>query len=117
MEKISRDFTGMKTSAIYKEVRQMLSEDVLEYFSQKYERAARISNTEIAVVVGTFIDEDGFTQDVCGILKAQSKPFYSKTENVKREVQKFDIDDAIEEYEMDIAVKEKNRKSPVKEEE
>lgn len=111
MEKVSKDFTGMSTSAIYKEVRQMLSDDFLEYLSQKYERAARISNTEVAVVVGTFVDEDGFTQDVCGVCKASSKPFYSKSEDLKREVKKFDIDDEVEAFNADVKAKEAKKKS------
>lgn len=111
MEKVSKDFTGMKTSAIYKDVRKMLSDDFLEYLSQKYERAARISNTEVAVVVGTFTDEDGFVQEVCGVCKASSKAFYSKSEDVKREVKKFDLDDEVEAYEAEIKANEAKRKT------
>ena len=100
-EKTVIDFTGMSTSQVYKEVRKRLTEDFLEFMSQKYERAARLSNTKIAVVLGFINDEDGFPHDVCGICKAQSKPYYSKTtddkgNDLKREVKEFNIDDELD---------------------
>lgn len=100
-EKTVIDFTGMSTSQVYKEVRKRLTEDFLEFMSQKYERAARLSNTKIAVVLGFINDEDGFPHDVCGICEAHSKPYYSKTtddkgNDLKREVREFNIDDELD---------------------
>lgn len=100
-EKTVIDFTGMSTSQVYKKVRQLLTEDFLEYMSQKYERAVRLSNTEVAVVLGFINDEDGFPHDVCGICKAQSKAYYSKDTDdkgnaLKREVKEFNIDDELD---------------------
>ena len=43
-EKTVIDFTGMSTSQVYKEVRRRLTEDILEFMAQKYERAVRLSN-------------------------------------------------------------------------
>jgi hypothetical protein len=100
-EKTVIDFTGMSTSQVYKEVRKRLTEDILEFMAQKYERAVRLSNTEVAVLLGFINDEDGFPHDVCGICKAQSKPYYSKDTDdkgnaLKREVKEFNIDDELD---------------------
>lgn len=117
MEQIDRDFTGMATNAIYKEVRKMLTEDFLEFLGKKYKKVARISNTEVAVVLGFVNDEDGFPQDVCAVCKAQSKPFYSKKtdengEDLKREVVQFNIDDMVDDYVKEQKAKAAKRKSP-----
>ena len=111
-EKLVIDFTGMSTSQVYKEVRKRLTEDFLEYMSQKYEKAVRLSNTEIAVVLGFINDEDGFPHDVCGICRAQSKPYYSKTTDdkgneLKREVREFNIGDELEAAELEAKANQK----------
>lgn len=108
--KVYRDFTGLKTSAVYKEVRKMLTEDFLEFLTQKYTKVKRISTTDIAVCLGFVTDEDGFPWEVCGLAKAQSKPFYDKSvdENgneLKRPVEMFNIDDAVEDYKNDVKSK------------
>ena len=111
MEKICKDFTGMKVSAIKNEVRAMLVADFMEFLSQKYETVAQVSNTEVAVVLGTITDEDGFTQDVVGGVKASAKSFYDKKDGLKREVHKFDIFDEAEAYDKEMKAKAAKRKS------
>lgn len=111
-EKLVIDFTGMSTSQVYKDVRKRLTEDFLEYMSQKYEKVVRLSNTEVAVVLGFINDEDGFPHDVCGVCKAQSKPYYNKTTDekgneLKREVREFNIDDELEAAELEAKANQK----------
>ena len=97
-EKTVIDFTGMSTSQVYKEVRRRLTEDILEFMAQKYERAVRLSNTEVAVLLGFINDEDGFPHDVCGICKAQSKPYYSKDTDDKGNALKREVKESIDFY-------------------
>lgn len=113
--KVYRDFTGLATNKIYKEVRKMLTEDFLEFLTQKYTKVKRLSTTDIAVCLGFITDEDGFPWEVCGLAKAQSKPFYDKSvdENgneLKRPVVMFNIDDAAEE----AALEDKSKGAPKK---
>lgn len=108
--KVYRDFTGLATNKIYKEVRKMITEDFLEFLTQKYTKVKRLSTTDIAVCLGFVTDEDGFPWEVCGLAKAQSKPFYDKSvdENgneLKRPVVMFNIDDAAEEAALEIKSK------------
>lgn len=108
--KVYRDFTGLATNKIYKEVRRMLTEDFLEFLTQKYTKVKRLSTTDIAVCLGFVTDEDGFPWEVCGLAKAQSKPFYDKSVDVngnelKRPVVMFNIDDAAEEAALEIKSK------------
>lgn len=113
--KVYRDFTGLATNKIYKEVRKMLTEDFLEFLTQKYTKVKRLSTTDIAVCLGFITDEDGFPWEVCGLAKAQSKPFYDKSvdENgneLKRPVVMFNIDDAADE----AALEDKSKGVPKK---
>lgn len=99
-----------KVSKVYADVRKRLSEDVLEYLNERYKKAVRISNTEIGVLVGEFIDEDGFPHDVCGVVKVQAKPYYEKTvdENgneLSRPVEQFILEDKVDAYEKDQKAK------------
>lgn len=108
--KVYRDFTGLATNKIYKEVRKMITEDFLEFLTKKYTKVKRLSTTDIAVCLGFVTDEDGFPWEVCGLAKAQSKPFYDKSvdENgneLKRPVVMFNIDDAAEEAALEIKSK------------
>lgn len=104
-----------KVSKVYADVRKRLSEDVLEYLNEKYKKAVRISNTEIGVLVGEFIDEDGFPHDVCGVVKVQAKPYYEKTEDengnaLSRPVEQFILEDKVDAYEKDQKAKDVPKK-------
>lgn len=111
MEKILKDFSGMKVSAIKAAAREMLVSDFLEFLSAKYETVAKVGSAEVAVVVGTVKDEDGFEQDVVVTAKATAKSFYDKSDNLKREVRKFDIFEAADEYKLEEKAKAAKRKS------
>ena len=111
MDKILRDFSGMKVSAIKTAAREMLVEDFMEFLSMKYETVAKVGPSEVAVVVGTVKDADGFEQDVIVTAKATAKSFYDKTSDVKREVHKFNIYDEAEAYEMEEKAKAAKKKA------
>lgn len=111
MEKILKDFTGKKISLIKKEAREMLVADFLKFLSQKYETVMQVGAGEVGVVVGTIKDEDGFEQDVVVTAKAIAKPFYDKSENLKREVCQYDIFKEAREFNEEQEIKKSKRKT------
>lgn len=101
-----------KVSHIYNDVRKKITEKYIEWLSAEFgaDSVKRISNTEIAVVVGQYFEEDDvdckFPIDVCAVCKAQTKSFYDKSTNEKgealsREVVMFDIDAAAKNFEIE----------------
>lgn len=102
-EKIYRDFTGMKKSAVKTAVREMLMADFKEFLEAKYTKSAKIAAGEMAVVLGHWVDEKGFDHEVPAVVKAIAKPFYDSVGEKGRETEQFVIEDEADGYEKEKA--------------
>lgn len=98
MDKVFRDFTGMKKSEVKKAVREMLMEDFIEFLGQKYDKFGQISAGEVAMVVGSWTDEDGFPHDVPVVVKATAKAFYDSVGEKGRVTEQFLVEDMVDAY-------------------
>jgi hypothetical protein len=111
MEKIFIDFTEEeKVSVIKEKARQAVITDLIEYLKEKYDMVGLTNSNEIAIVVGQAKDQDGFNSDVCTTLKVSCESWYEKTlndkgEKLKRPVKKFDFEEEVEAYQMEVAAK------------
>lgn len=105
-----KDFTGMKVTEIRKEVRKTLTQELMEFLSQKYTTVA-ISEQEIGVVVGTLVDEDGFTQEIPATVKIISKSWYDKpkTSDKGRDVKRFDMYEEAEAFKQEQEMKKQKK--------
>ena len=115
-EKVYKDFTGMKKSAVKTEVRRMLMEDFATFLSEKYTKTAKIDTAELAVVMGNWTDEDGFNHEVVGVAKAIAKAFYDSVGDKGRETEQYILEDEVQAYEDRLKEKAAKRKSKTKEE-
>lgn len=89
--------SSMKISAIKKDMRISLMNEIEEFLKSKYECVGQISANKIGVVVGTYTDTDGFTSDTCCTVHIEAKPFYDKDSYIKedgkasRAIKTFDL--------------------------
>lgn len=102
-EKILTDFSGMKVSQVKTAVRAQLMADFAEFLEQKYETYGQVAAGEMALVVGTFTDEDGFSHDVPAVIKVTAKPFYDSVGSKGRETEPYIVEDEIKAYQMERA--------------
>lgn len=102
-EKIYRDFTGMKKSAVKAAVREMLMEDFKEFLAAKYTKFGKVAAGEMAVVVGHWTDEDGFDHEVPAVVKAIAKPFYDSVGEKERVTEQYVVEDQVDAYADEIA--------------
>lgn len=98
MDKVYRDFTGMKVSQVKTAVREMLMADFAEFLAQKYAKTGQVGAAEMAVVVGHFTDEDGFDHEVPAVVKATAKPFYDSVGSKGRVTEQYVLEDEVEAY-------------------
>lgn len=98
-EKTYVDFTGKKISQVKAAVREMLMNDFIEFLSEKYTKTGKVSSNEIAVIVGHWVDEDGFDHEVPGVVKATAKPFYDSVGEKGRVTEQYFIENEIKAYE------------------
>lgn len=103
MDKVFLEFNDeKKVSAIKDKVRETLLADFLEFLNTKYERARRLSGTELGVIVGQAPDEDNFMSDIVAAIKVSVKPWYNNRD-CKRIVRRFNLDEGSEYTDDDIA--------------
>lgn len=110
MEKVYRDFSGMKVSQVKTAVREMLMADFAEFLTQKYTKCGAVGAAEMGVVVGFFVDEDGFEHEVSAIVKATAKPFYDSVGTKGRVTEQYVLEDEVEAYEMERKAASAKRK-------
>lgn len=102
-EKVYRDFTGMKKSAVKTAVREMLMADFKEFLEAKYTKSAKIAAGEMAVVLGHWVDEDGFDHEVPAVVKAIAKSFYDSVGEKERVTEPFIVEDEADAYKAEVA--------------
>lgn len=103
----------MKISAIRRDARESLLNEIVEFLKSKGYEVAQIKSNEVGVVIGTYEDEDKFLHDVVDVVKVTSKPFYSKeavTEN-GRDVVEYDLLTEAEDYEIEKNANKNKKKS------
>lgn len=110
MEKVYRDFTGMGVNAIKNEGKKMVIDYLKEVLNERFDTVKQIGTGELAVIIGYVRDEDGWQQEVPLVVKTISKPFYSKTEGLTREVRQFDIFEEANAYEKEQKIKADKKK-------
>lgn len=103
MAKELRDFSGMKISQVKTAVREQLMADFAEFLEQKYATYGKVAAGEMALVVGTFTDEDGFPHDVPAVIKVTAKPFYDSEGTKGRITEPYIVEDEVKAYEMERA--------------
>lgn len=108
-EKNNFDFSGKKISEVKNEVRQILTEELKQYLSERYEKVRLVSTNEIAVLVGNRNDEDGFSHDVVSTIKITCKPFYDSVGEKGRQTVQYDIDEEASNYSFEAEQKEIKR--------
>ena len=98
MEKIFKDYSDeVKVSAIKNDARKTVVDEVMGFLADRFETVSKVGSNEIAVVVGSAKDEDGFASDVVVIVKPSVKSWYNKAavpngDKEGREVVKYDLD-------------------------
>lgn len=106
------DFSECKgTTAIQNKLRSELTAKFLDFLKAEYgnENVFQIAVNEVGAVVGEAKDEDGWSYDVCAVVRTIAKPiFYGKGE--KRETKPFDIRKAAEDYQMEVEIKKNKKK-------
>lgn len=60
-------------TAIKKKIRQVLTDDLQQYISQKYDDVSRIGVNQIAAAVAQVKDKDGFLVDANVVIKVEVK--------------------------------------------
>ena len=113
MEKIFKDYTDeTKVSVIKNDARKTVVDEVMAFLTERFETVSKVGTNEIAVVVGSAKDEDGFASDVIVVVKPTAKSWYNKAAVPKgdkdgREVVKYDLEEEAGEYEFKLAEKAK----------
>lgn len=110
------DFTNeKKVSVIKAQARQAVLNDLYDFLKERYERVGKVGSNQVALVVGTALDDDSFTNDVVVVLDATTKPWYDrevndKGESLSRPVSRYDFDEEIEKYNLDNKAKKAPKK-------
>ena len=88
--------SSMKISAIKRDVRERMMQEIQEYLQSKYAVCGQVSGNEIGVVTGIYRD-DGFENETACIIKVTAKPFYFKTADT-REIEAYDLKTEMKNY-------------------
>lgn len=94
----------MKISEIKNDMRVSFMEELEAKLKELYEVVGKVSSNEIAVVMGTYVDEDGCPIDTTVTVKVSAKPFYDKAPALKsngkmgREINFYDAKEHIENF-------------------
>lgn len=106
------DFSQCKNiTAIKEKLRIDLTKEFKDFLIERYgeDNVSQIGVNEIAAAVGEVSDEDGFTQEVCAVVKVIAKP-WTDSKGDKRKTEAFDRFQAEEDYLMEIKAKAAKRK-------
>jgi len=108
----------MKISAIEKDLRNSMVAELTEFLKSKYETVVMVGSNKIGVVAATYIDEDGFPQDITVVVQPTVKKWYDKekTSEKGRDVKAYDLYGEAEAYEFDKANKKMGRPKEKEEE-
>lgn len=96
--------SSMKISQIKNDMRLTMMKEIEDFLKTKYKVVGKVESNEIAVVMGTYFDEDECPYDTTVTIKVTAKPFYSKDSYVKengetsREITFYDPAQKIEDY-------------------
>lgn len=110
------DFTNeKKVSVIKAQARQAVLNDLYDFLKERYERVGKVGSNQVALVVGTALDDDSFTNDVVVVLDATTKPWYDREVNDKgeplaRPVSRYDFEDEVAAYEATVKAKKAPKK-------
>lgn len=106
------DFSQCKNiTAIKEKLRNDLTKEFKDFLIERYseDNVSQIGINEIAAAVGEVSDEDGFTQEVCAVVKVIAKP-WTDSKGDRRKTEAFDRFQAEEDYKMEIKAKAAKRK-------
>lgn len=95
-------------SGVKNKVRADMSNLLFEFLKSTFgeENVNIVGANEVAVAVGTYPDSDGFSQEVCCVVKTIAKPFlFSNGE--KRDVVPYDRIQEAENYQIEVKSKQK----------
>ena len=103
-----KDFKN--STAVKSQVRKDVMSIVINALIKEYgqENVKKVGSNEYGVIVGSVIDNDGYPQDVVATIKPTVKEWEDR-KTAKKTFEKFVLDDAAENYE--IETKEKEEKA------
>ena len=105
-----KNLTAKKTK-IRTEMTALLMEFLKEKFEDTEGDVLQVGTNEIAAAVALDTDSDGFTTDVCVVVKPEVKSWTRPAATAKRQTEPYDRFDAAEAYAAECKVKKINRKS------
>ena len=117
------DFTGLKISQVKAKVREQMMADFMEFLKAKYDAVeakdngngyyegtiGQVGTNEIALVVGEWTDDDGYSHEVPVVIKATAKPFYDSIGTKGRITEPYNVADEVQAYEEEQKAKQASK--------